>query len=128
MKILLISFLFVCCNLYAQQEAVGTSTDSLLNNYSSSSDWHSENAMNGTVSISKKQNEPQIIHNRAELENEFLRINKHIESINFKIESINSNAEEFQIATESGWFEDMERIKVELNNRKIEIQNTLSNN
>jgi hypothetical protein len=126
MKMLLISFIFVCCNLHAQQEAVGTTTDSLLNNYSSSGDWHSENAMNGTVSISKKQNEPQIIHNRAELENEIVRINLHIESINSKIDFVNADLDEQSIATVSGWFDDMERIKNELENRKAEIQSTLN--
>ena len=127
MKFIIISFLFVSVNLCAQEESTSTPTGTTSTNISSS-DWHSKNAVDGIVTITKKQNEPQIIHNRAELENEVLRIDKHIESINFKIESINANAEEFQVANESGWFEDMERIKVELNNRKTEIQNTLNNN
>ena len=124
MKILLISFLFLCGNLCAQQE-VSSPTDTLSSN-PSSSDWHSENAINGTVSITKKQNEPQIIHNRAELENEIVRINQQIESINSKIDFVNSDIDEQSIATESGWFDDMERIKDELEIRKSEIQSTLN--
>lgn len=127
MKFIIISFLFVSINLCAQEEFTNTPTDTTSNN-NTSSDWHSENAINGTVSITKKLNEPQVIHNRAELENEMLRIDSHIESINSKIVTVNADPSEQAIANESGWFEDMEEIKIGLNNRKLEIQNILINN
>jgi hypothetical protein len=127
MKFIIISFLFVTVNLCAQEESTSTPTGATSTNISSS-DWHSDNAINGTVSISKKANEPQVIHNRAELENEILRIDSHIESINSKVTSVNADPSEQAIANESGWFEDMEAIKIGLNNRKLEIQNSLINN
>lgn len=57
-----------------------------------------------------------------------LRIDAHIENINSKIAMVNSNPTEQAAANESGWFEDMEGIKVGLNNRKLEIENILINN
>ena len=62
------------------------------------------------------------------IENEILRIDSHIESINSKVTSVNADPSEQAIANESGWFEDMEAIKIGLNNRKLEIQNILINN
>ncbi len=120
-------FAFVAHYTFCQQEVTDTPTDSTSNTISTN-DWHSENAINGTVTITKKLNEPQIIHNRAELENEMLRIDAHIENINSKIAMVNSNPTEQAAANESGWFEDMEGIKVGLNNRKLEIENILINN
>ena len=127
MKFIIISFLFVTVNLCAQEESTSTPTGATSTNISSS-DWHSDNAINGTVTITKKSHEPQVIHNRAELESEILRINEHIEIINLKIASVNANPSELEIAHDSGWFEDMEGIKIGLNNRKLEIQNILINN
>ena len=127
MKFIIISFLFVSINLYAQEGVTNTPTDT-TSNHISSSDWHSENAINGTVTISKRKGEDQVIENKEYFENQIIRINSQIESINFKIEAVNNDAELKVKAIESGWFVDMEQIKGELNIQKLEIQNTLNNN
>lgn len=126
MKTIFISLLLVCQNLRAQEGTTVSLPDTTST--STSYDWHSENAINGVVSISKKQNAPQVIINRTELENEIVRIDGNIAMINAKIATVNSNPQEFQIATDSGWFDDMQRIIDEYTTRKLEIQTILLNN
>lgn len=92
------------------------------NSFGQTSDWHKENSVDGTVSITKKKNQPQVIHNKAYFENELVRIDNHINAINTKIVYVNQNEEERLKAIESGWFEDMERIIGELNAQKEEAQ------
>lgn len=93
-----------------------------LNSFGQSTDWHKENAVDGTVSITKKKGQPQVVHNKAYFEGELVRIDNHINAINAKIETVNQNEEERLSAIESGWFEDMERIIGELNAQKNEAQ------
>lgn len=93
-----------------------------LNSFGQSTDWHNENAVNGTVSITKKKGQPQVVHNKAYYEGELLRIDNHINAINAKIAAVNLDEVEKTKANESGWFEDMERIIGELNAQKEAAQ------
>lgn len=93
-----------------------------LNSFGQSTDWHNENAVDGTVSITKKKGQPQVVHNKAYFEGELLRIDNHINAINAKIASVNLDEEEKAKAIESGWFEDMDRIIDELNTQKEQAQ------
>lgn len=93
-----------------------------LNSFGQSTDWHNENAVDGTVSITKKKGQSQVVHNKAFFESELVRIDNHINAINTKIAYVNQNEEERLKAIESGWFEDMERIIGELNAQKEEAQ------
>lgn len=92
----------------------------------SPNDWHSENSVDGAVTITKKKNQPQVIHNEEFFKTEILRIDNHIEAINSKISSVNSDQTSKSEAEASGWFDDMERIKSELEAQKIEVQETLN--
>lgn len=65
------------------------------------------------------------VQDKAYFESELDRIDGHINAINAKMASVNLNEEEKAKAIESDWFNDMEKIKSELENEKIEIQSTL---
>lgn len=104
-----------------------TNSENTTKSTASQSDWHSENSVDGAVTISKKKNEPQVIHNKEYFLNEIIRINNHIEAINTKIESVNSDKKLKSEAKKSDWFDDMERIKNELEIEKLNIQNKLIN-
>lgn len=88
-------------------------------------DWHSENSVDGIVTISKSKNKPQVVHNKSFYESEVVKIDNHIAAINSKIATVNSE-EQLNEAIESGWFDNMARIKGELEAQKLEIQDTLN--
>lgn len=85
-----------------------------------------ENSANKTTTISVRVGEPQVIHNNAYYQREIDKIDAQVAAIDTKINSVNSNPEEKAIAIESGWFDDMERIKLGLENRKTELQRKLN--
>ena len=89
-------------------------------------DWHSENSVDGIVTISKSKNKPQVVHNKAFYESEVVRIDNHIASINYKIETVNSDQKLKAEAIETDWFENMSQIKGELEAQKLEIQDRLN--
>lgn len=102
-------------------------SDSARIRSASTTNWHSENSRDGVVSISKRRNEPQVVHNKAYFENEIVRIDNHILAINAKIETLNNDPELKSKALDAGWFDDMEQIKNELEVQKTQIQNILIN-
>ena len=75
-----------------------------------------------STTISIRAGESQVTHNSAYYQNEIDKIDAQILAINTKISIVNANSEEKQVALNSGWFTDMENIKIQLENKKQEFQ------
>lgn len=69
---------------------------------------------NTTVTISKRANRPQRVHNHAYYQEEIDKIDNNIAAIDQKIAHVNADAQEKLKAESNGWFQDMENIKSEL--------------
>lgn len=77
-----------------------------------------------TVSI--RAGESQITHDRNYYENEIAKIDVQIMAINTKIDIVKANPEEKALANETGWFTDMDIIKIQLEAKKQELQSHLN--
>lgn len=78
------------------------------------------------TTISKRGNAPQVTHDEAYYLNEISKIERQIDDLNTKVSIINNDPIEQLNATNSGWFNDMETIKSELEARKSELQGHLN--
>ena len=78
------------------------------------------------MTISKRAGEPQKVHNAAYYQNEISIIDNNIAAIDQKIVAVNSDIQEKQIAESNGWFEDMEKIKIQLDTKKTTLQAKLA--
>jgi len=78
------------------------------------------------TTISVRAGESQVTHNNAYYQNEISKIDTQLEAINTKVEFVQGNSEEKAIALQSGWFDDMENIKIQLENKKQELQSLLN--
>lgn len=85
-----------------------------------------EKSINKSTTISIRAGESQVTHDEAYFLNEITKIDNQISAINQKITIVNNDPVEAEIATNSGWFVDMERIKSELETTKSDIQNKLN--
>jgi hypothetical protein len=85
-----------------------------------------EKSVNKSTTISIRAGESQVTHDDAYYLNKIEKIDNQISAINTKISFINSDPTEKANATSSGWFDDMERIKSELEVQKSDIQNHLN--
>lgn len=86
-----------------------------------STDWNNE-----PKTISIRAGESQITHDRNYYENEIAKIDSQIAAINTKIDIVQANPEEKALANESGWFNDMDNIKNQLEAKKLELQSHLN--
>lgn len=84
------------------------------------------NGKNEATTISIRAGESQITHDRNYYENEIAKVDAQIAAINTKIEIVEANAQEKALANESGWFNDMENIKNQLEAKKQELQSHLN--
>ncbi|MDP4797570.1 MAG: hypothetical protein NWR50_01780 [Crocinitomicaceae bacterium] len=84
-----------------------------------------EKSINKSTTISIRAGESQVTHDEAYFLNEIAKIDNQISAINQKIAIINNDPVEAANANASGWFDDMERIKSELETKKANIQNQL---
>lgn len=85
-----------------------------------------EKSINKSTTISIRAGESQVTHNDAYYLNKIEKIDNQISAINTKISLVNSDPTEKANATSSGWFDDMERIKSELEVQKSDVQNHLN--
>ncbi len=85
-----------------------------------------EKSINKSTTISIRAGESQVTHDNAYFLNEIAKIDNQISAINQKIAIINNDPIEAEKATNQGWFEDMDRIKAELEAKKATIQNQLN--
>lgn len=85
-----------------------------------------EKSINKTTTISKRAGEAQVTHDNAYYLNEIAKIENQIDAINQKIALISNDPIESASATESGWFDDMETIKTDLESKKADLQNQLN--
>lgn len=81
----------------------------------------------GTTTISKRAGEEQRVHNEEYYNEQLIQLDNHISAIDEKINFVNNNEEEKKIAEESNWFENMAKIRSELVQKRLEIQDKLSN-
>ena len=85
-----------------------------------------EKSINKSTTISIRAGESQVTHDNAYFLNEIAKIDNQISAINQKIAIINNDPIEAEKAANQGWFEDMDRIKAELEAKKATIQNQLN--
>lgn len=76
---------------------------------------------NASVTISKRPGEEQKIHDAAYFDAEIAKIDAQIVAMNSKIATVNADPNEKALAENSGWFEDMERIKERLNIKRSDL-------
>jgi len=81
---------------------------------------------NKSVTISKKAGEPQRVHDANYYQEEIAKIDAQILAINTKIQLIQNDPVENKLATQNGWYTDMENIKDKLNAQKIIYQQKLN--
>lgn len=96
-----------------------------INNEASSKEVKLESTPK-TTTISIRAGESQITHDRNYYENEIAKIDSQIAAINTKIDIVQANPEEKALANESGWFNDMDNIKNQLEAKKQELQSHLN--
>jgi len=81
---------------------------------------------NTTVTISKRGNNPQRIHNQAYYQEEIAKIDNNIAAIDQKVALVNADPQEKLSAEANGWFQDMENIKNDLLIKKTTLQEKLA--
>ena len=81
---------------------------------------------NKSVTISKKAGEPQRIHDANFYQEEIDKIDAQLLAINTKIKLIQNNPAENDLATQNGWYSDMENIKDKLKTQKTAYQQKLN--
>lgn len=82
---------------------------------------HTEVKQSKAVTISKKAGEPQRVHNVAYYNEEIAKVDAHIEAIDAKITHVNADPTEKAKAEQDGWFQQMDQIKQELNQRRATL-------
>ena len=85
-----------------------------------------EKSINKSTTISIRAGEEQVTHDQAYFLNEISKIDNQISAINQKISIVSNDPIEAANATNSGWFDDMEVIKSELEVKKSDLQNQLN--
>ena len=121
-------FVSFAVNLNAQediQEKI-TSAPQLTKIAVSNEEVNIEKSINKSTTISIRAGEPQVTHDEAYFLNEIAKIDNQISAINQKIAIITNDPVEAANAEASGWFDDMETIKSELEAKKSAIQNQLN--
>lgn len=72
--------------------------------------------------ISVRKGHPQQVHDKAYYEQKIKDIDELLEAIEVKTLYVKSNEEENKIATQNGWYDDMERVKVESLKQRLEYE------
>lgn len=75
--------------------------------------------------ISVRRGQPQQVHDRAYYELKVKEIDELLESIEVKISHVKSDEEEHKIATQNGWYTNMERIKEESRKQRLEYEEVI---
>lgn len=72
--------------------------------------------------ISVKKGQTQRVHDKSYYEQKIKEINELIQAIEIKISYVKADKEENKIATQNGWYNNMERIKEESRKQKEEYE------
>jgi hypothetical protein len=73
------------------------------------------------VTISKRSGQPQQTHDAAYYNNEIAKVEAHVASIDAKIANVNNTPSEKALAEQNGWFQEMDQIKLELNQKRATL-------
>jgi len=82
---------------------------------------HTEAKQSKAITISKKAGEPQRVHDVAYYNEEIAKVDAHITAIDAKIGHVNADPAEKALAEQNGWFQEMDQIKQELNQRRATL-------
>jgi hypothetical protein len=74
------------------------------------------------ITISKRVGEEKVVHDEEYLTKEIIRIENHIKAIDFKIENVSSDITKKTKAEKDGWFDQMNKIKFSLLEKKIKLE------
>lgn len=74
-----------------------------------------------TVTISKRPGQPQQTHDVAYYNAEIAKVDAQIAAIDTKIAHVNNTPSEKALAEQNGWFQDMEQIKLDLNQKRATL-------
>ena len=78
-------------------------------------------SQNRTVTISKRPGQPQQTHDVAYYNAEIAKVDAQIAAIDTKIAHVNNTPSEKALAEQNGWFQDMEQIKLDLNQKRATL-------
>lgn len=76
-----------------------------------------------TISVRKGQ--PQQVYDKAYYERKIKEIDELLHAIDVKITYVKSDASENKIALENGWYENMERVKKDAQEQRLEYETTV---
>ncbi|MCR9173067.1 MAG: hypothetical protein NXI10_11270 [bacterium] len=82
---------------------------------------HTEVKQSQSVTISKRPGQPQQTHDAAYYNQEIAKVDAHISAIDAKIAHVNSIPSEKALAEQNGWFQQMDQIKLELNQKRATL-------
>lgn len=73
------------------------------------------------VTISKRPGQAQRTHDVAYYNEEISKVDAHIAAIDTKIAHVNNTPSEKALAEQNGWFQEMDQIKLELNQKRATL-------
>ncbi len=76
---------------------------------------------NQSVTISKRPGQPQQTHDVAYYNEEIAKVDTQIAAIDSKIAHVNSVPSEKALAEQNGWFQQMDQIKLNLNQQRATL-------
>ena len=74
-----------------------------------------------STTISKKPGQPQRTHDLAYYNEEIAKIDAHVAAVDTKIAHVNNTPSEKALAEQNGWFQEMDQIKLELNQKRATL-------
>lgn len=123
MKTLLSAGILLCAGIgYGQQTEptpVEQGTTPIRAEYKGAT--HTEVSQSKAVTISKKAGEPQRVHDETYYNEEIAKVDAHVAAIDTKIAHVNADPTEKALAEQNGWFQQMDQIKQELNQRRATL-------
>lgn len=123
MKTLLTAGMLVCtCVAFSQQIQQVTPAEppsTMQSQYKGTTT--TEVTQNRSVTISKRAGQPQQTHDVAYYNEEIAKVDTHIAAIDAKIAHVNSIPSEQALAQQNGWFQQMDQIKLELNQKRATL-------
>lgn len=73
------------------------------------------------VTVSKRPGEAQRTHDVAYYNEEIAKIDAHVAAIDAKIAHVNNTPSEKVLAEQNGWFQEMDQIKLDLNQKRATL-------
>lgn len=82
---------------------------------------HSQANQSQSVTISKTPGQPQVVHDVNYYNAQIAKVDAQIMAIEAKVTHVNNTPSEKAIAEQNGWFQQMEQVKLELNQRRTTL-------